>query len=56
MLPQKVLEERQITYAFNCMKCVRKLLKYIQVIIWSMAKRYLNVRDFRDFINFITED
>lgn len=39
MPPQKVLDERQIVCVFSGMKCMRKSLKNIQVIIWSMDEK-----------------
>lgn len=46
MLPHNVLEERQIAYVFNCMKCVGKSLMYIQVIIWSMDEKTFKCQQF----------
>lgn len=46
MLPQNVLEERQIAYGFNCVKSVGKSLKHIQVIIWSMDEKTFKCQQF----------
>lgn len=37
--PQKMLDQRQIAYVFNGIKCMRKSLNNIQVIIWSMDEK-----------------
>lgn len=46
MLPQKALQERQNAYVFNFMKCVRKSLKYIHAIIWSMDEKTFKCQRF----------
>lgn len=35
----QVLDERQIAYVFNDIKRMRKSLKNIQIIIWSMDEK-----------------